>query len=195
MRNILKCVAVGDGAVGKTSLLMEYSNPGSSATSQYIPSVLDIITQYQMVDGVQFDVGLWEAGGREDYDRLRPLSYPQTDFFLVCFSVCNPYSFTNVKEKWMPELNHHCPDVPKFLVGTKSDVREDEQMLKSIKGKGLDLISTVDAMNLASELGLNGYIETSSYLHQNVDEVFFTAIQYLNGNGKKKNNSGNCMIQ
>lgn len=37
--------------------------------------------------------------GQEDYDRLRPLSYPQTDVFLVCFSVVSPSSFENVKEK------------------------------------------------------------------------------------------------
>lgn len=37
--------------------------------------------------------------GQEDYDRLRPLSYPQTDVFLVCFSVVSPASFENVKEK------------------------------------------------------------------------------------------------
>ena len=37
--------------------------------------------------------------GQEDYDRLRPLSYPQTDVFLVCFSVVSPSSFENVREK------------------------------------------------------------------------------------------------
>lgn len=37
--------------------------------------------------------------GQEDYDRLRPLSYPQTDVFLVCFSVVAPSSFENIKEK------------------------------------------------------------------------------------------------
>lgn len=39
------------------------------------------------------------SSGQEDYDRLRPLSYPQTDVFLVCFSVVSPSSFENVKEK------------------------------------------------------------------------------------------------
>ncbi len=41
--------------------------------------------------------------GQEDYDRLRPLSYPSTDVFLICFSVMNPASFTNVKTK----VTHH----------------------------------------------------------------------------------------
>jgi len=43
--------------------------------------------------------GLFDTAGQEDYDRLRPLSYPQTDVFLVCFSVVSPSSFENVKEK------------------------------------------------------------------------------------------------
>lgn len=54
--------------------------------------------------------------GQEDYDRLRPLSYPQTDVFLVCFSVTSPASFENVKEKWFPEVHHHCPGVPCLIV-------------------------------------------------------------------------------
>jgi len=63
--------------------------------------------------------------GQEDYDRLRPLSYPQTDVFLVCFSVTSPASFENVKEKWFPEVHHHCPGVPCLIVGTQVDLRED----------------------------------------------------------------------
>lgn len=45
------------------------------------------------------------SSGQEDYDRLRPLSYPQTDVFLVCFSVVSPSSFENVKEKVIFVLN------------------------------------------------------------------------------------------
>ena len=37
--------------------------------------------------------------GQEDYDRLRPLSYPQTDVFLICFSLVSPASYQNVKAK------------------------------------------------------------------------------------------------
>lgn len=70
---------------------------------------------------------IWPPG-QEDYDRLRPLSYPQTDVFLVCFSVTSPASFENVKEKWFPEVHHHCPGVPCLIVGTQVDLREDPQV-------------------------------------------------------------------
>ncbi len=49
--------------------------------------------------------------------RLRPLSYPQTDVFLICFSVVSPSSFENVTSKWCPEIKHHCPDAPILLIG------------------------------------------------------------------------------
>ena len=52
-----------------------------------------------MIGGDPYTLGLFDTAGQEDYDRLRPLSYPQTDVFLVCFSVVSPSSFENVKEK------------------------------------------------------------------------------------------------
>jgi len=57
---------------------------------------------------------------QEDYDRLRPLSYPQTDVFLVCFSINSRTTLENVEGKWLPELNYYCPDAPRVLVGCKS---------------------------------------------------------------------------
>lgn len=57
-----------------------------------------------MIGEDPYTLGLFDTAGQEDYDRLRPLSYPQTDVFLVCFSVTSPASFENVKEKWFPEV-------------------------------------------------------------------------------------------
>ena len=55
-----------------------------------------------MIGGEPYTLGLFDTAGQEDYDRLRPLSYPQTDVFLVCFSVVSPSSFENVREKvWL----------------------------------------------------------------------------------------------
>lgn len=60
-----------------------------------------------MIGGEPYTLGLFDTAGQEDYDRLRPLSYPQTDVFLVCFSVISPSSYENVKEKvtWLLVLN------------------------------------------------------------------------------------------
>lgn len=83
----------------------------------YFPSSFDNYSAPMTVDTIQVSLGLWDTAGQEDYDRLRPLSYPQTDVFLICFSVASPSSFENVTSKWYPEIKHHCPDAPIILVG------------------------------------------------------------------------------
>ena len=68
-------------------------------------------------------MALWDTAGQEDYDRLRPLSYPDTDVILICFSIDSSDSFRNITDKWVPEVNHFCPNVPVILVGNKMDFR------------------------------------------------------------------------
>ena len=85
-----------------------------------------------MIGGEPYTLGLFDTAGQEDYDRLRPLSYPQTDVFLVCFSVVSPSSFENVKEKWVPEITHHCQKTPFLLVGTQIDLRDDAATVEKL---------------------------------------------------------------
>ena len=76
----LKIVAVGDGAVGKTSLLMSYSN--NRFPRDYVPTVFDNYSRDVLVDDQEVQMNLWDTAGQEHYDRLRPLAYPNTDVFL-----------------------------------------------------------------------------------------------------------------
>ena len=60
--------------------------------------------------------------------RLRPLSYPDSNVILMCFSIDSPDSLTNVGEKWYPELRYYCPKAPILVVGNKKDLRYNEKV-------------------------------------------------------------------
>jgi cell division control protein 42 len=79
--------------------LSYFSYTTNKFPSEYVPTVFDNYAVTVMIGGEPYTLGLFDTAGQEDYDRLRPLSYPQTDVFLVCFSVVSPSSFENVKEK------------------------------------------------------------------------------------------------
>lgn len=127
---------------------------------------------------MQVNLGLWDTAGQEDYDRLRPLSYPGTDCFLVCFSVINPTSFDNVLLKWQPEIRHHAPDVPFVLVGTKADLRGDEDTLARLRNDGGKAPHTAaDGERLAAQLGAVKYVECSALTQAGLKRVFDEAIK------------------
>merc|ERR1712072_1553646 len=100
---------------------MVYST-GAYNGDEYMPTVCDNYQSLVMVDKKPFAMQLWDTAGQEGYDRLRPLAYPKTDVFIICFSVDEPASFDNVAEKWHPEVTHYCPNVPIVLAGTKIDL-------------------------------------------------------------------------
>jgi Ras-related C3 botulinum toxin substrate 1 len=171
----IKCVVVGDGAVGKTCLLHVYAN--NSFPEEYVPTVFDNYTTTVIVEGKTVNFGLWDTAGQEDYDRLRPLSYPGTNVVLICFSVVNPASYENVKQKWYPEVHHHLPSVNILLVGTKIDLRDDQNVISKLKEKNLDPIREDKAEELRNAIKAVKYIECSARTQQGIKNVFDSAIR------------------
>ncbi|KAK4467478.1 hypothetical protein MN116_008997 [Schistosoma mekongi] len=129
-----------------------------------------------MIGGEPYTLGLFDTAGQEDYDRLRPLSYPQTDVFLVCFSVANPTSFKNVKEKWVPEIQYHSKKVPFLLVGTQIDLRDDGNAHTHLKNNKIKCITTDAGVKCAKELDAIKYVECSALTQQGLKNVFDEAI-------------------
>lgn len=192
MQNV-KCVVVGDGAVGKTCMLISYTT--NAFPGEYIPTVFDNYSANVMMQGKPINLGLWDTAGQEDYDRLRPLSYPQTDVFLICFSIIAPASFHNIKNKWYPEIQHHAPRVPFVLVGLKVDLRTDPETVERLKQKRLAPITGQEAEAMADELGASGYYECSALTQMGLKEVFEGALEtVLKSQEKPAKKKGKCSI-
>ncbi|XP_010548703.1 PREDICTED: rac-like GTP-binding protein ARAC7 [Tarenaya hassleriana] len=169
----IKCVTVGDGAVGKTCMLICYTS--NKFPTDYIPTVFDNFSANVAVDGQIVNLGLWDTAGQEDYSRLRPLSYRGADIFVLAFSLISRASYENVLKKWMPELRRFAPNVPIVLVGTKLDLREDRGYLSDHAG----VITSAQGEELRKQIGAAAYIECSSKTQQNVKAVFDTAIKVV----------------
>ena len=129
-----------------------------------------------MIGGEPYTLGLFDTAGQEDYDRLRPLSYPQTDVFLVLYSVVSPYSYENVTEKWVPEISHHCPRTLFILVGTQIYLRDDEVIIERLSKNKQQILTHEMEEKLAKELRAVKYVECSALTQKVLKNVFDEAI-------------------
>ncbi|KAK7103697.1 cell division control protein 42 homolog [Littorina saxatilis] len=169
----VKCVLVGDGAVGKTSLVVSYTTNGYP--TEYLPTAFDNYSVLVTVDNKPVQLQLCDTAGQDDFDTIRPLCYPSTDVFLVCFSVVSPTSYHNVLEKWVPEIRAHCPRAPIVLVGTQSDLRNDVKILIELAKYKEKPVSEEEVSKLAQQLGAH-YVECSALTQKNMKEVFDDSI-------------------
>ncbi|KAI8644814.1 ras-like protein family, member Ab [Parasitella parasitica] len=179
-----KLVVIGDGCCGKTCLLHVYQN--KKFPEGYVPTVFEnYIMTVKHESGKSIELSLWDTAGQEEYDRLRPLCYPETDVILICFAIDQIQSFTNVQDKWVPELDHFLFNTPRLLVGTKKDLRGDKDHIRRLNMNGQKLISTREAEELAKKIGTQ-YIECSAKENDNVKEVIDTATGLILNNRRGK---------
>eukprot|EP01117_Protostelium_nocturnum_P008130 TRINITY_DN28_c0_g2_i2.p1 TRINITY_DN28_c0_g2~~TRINITY_DN28_c0_g2_i2.p1 ORF type:complete len:194 (-),score=47.19 TRINITY_DN28_c0_g2_i2:176-757(-) len=190
----IKCVDLGGRRIIKKKILISYTT--NAFPGEYIPTVFDNYSANVMVDGKPINLGLWDTAGQEDYDRLRPLSYPQTDVFLCCFSIISPSSFENVSAKWHPEISHHCPSTPVILVGTKLDLREEKDTIDRLREKNMAPISYEQGMAKAKEINAVKFMECSALTQKGLKNVFDEAIRAVIAPPpmKKKKKSGCALL-
>eukprot|EP01083_Nonionella_stella_P059516 155727_1 len=174
--NNIKSVVIGESCIGKTCLLMRYTT--GTFPQPYVPTIADNHWHQLVVDGQQIELGLWDTAGGEDYPRLRPLCYPQTDIFLICVSVYDEKTFKLDKDEiftdsqintmaFCQEVQELCPNTPYVFIGTKSDLRSVQ--------KGC--YSKQEMETFSNYCKALGYAECSALADENVKEIFEFAVR------------------
>lgn len=167
----IKCVVVGDGGVGKSSLLIALTE--HRFMEDYQPTVFDNYTTiFPLNDSMSVILELWDTAGQEEYDRLRPLSYATTDVFVIVFSMVNKHTLENVLKKWAPEVAKYCPKVPVVLAGTKCDLVADER-----RQEGNWVVNPETAADAAKKIGAKAWFACSALTQKNVYQVFAAAVR------------------
>lgn len=198
-QELVKCVVVGDTAVGKTRLICARACNKHVSLSQllttHVPTVWaidqyriykDVLERsWEVVDNVNVSLRLWDTFG--DHEKDRRFAYGRSDVVLLCFSITNPVSLRNCKVMWYPEIRRFCPQTPVLLVGCKNDLRYmycDETYLSYFRDRSpfvratrkSDLVMPDEARAVARDLGVS-YYETSVFTYYGVNEVFENSIR------------------
>lgn len=216
-----KLVLLGDGACGKTSLLNVFTR--GYFPTVYEPTVFENYVHDIFVDNVHIELSLWDTAGQEEFDRLRSLSYDDTDLIMLCYSVDSRDSLENVESKWVGEIADNCPGVKLVLVALKCDLREggDEDDDAAAEGAaGADgakagensaadaadaapataaaaqkkpMINYDQGLEVARRINAMRYLECSAMRNRGVNEAFTEAARVALS-VKKDREGGSCSI-
>lgn len=197
-----KLVVVGDGAVGKTCLLLVFAQ--GEFPQYYLPTVFEHHLTDIIIDSKRVTLELWDTAGQEEYSRLRPLSYPNADIILLCCSVDLPQSLENAQNVWLPEILQHCPrTVQVMLVVNKIDLRYDENTLANLDITDEIPLQKDQCERVGKQIMAAAVVECSVRQRIGVDEVFETAARLVLKNEpggdkkpsfKKASRNSKCVI-
>jgi len=195
-RNVqkIKVVVVGDGSVGKTCLLVKYTE--NRFPDEYKATVFNNITKDVTVSGEDGPktvcLDLWDTAGQEDFARIRSLTYNDANVFFFCYACNNPDSYHNVKKSFIPEVKYHCRAPTRILVGLKCDLLSDNQTNENLNGPGKHEFSRESVEEYANKNGM-GFMQVSALEGINVEEVFKLAImRYLSEQPAEEQPRGLC---
>uniref|UniRef100_A0A673CIG3 Ras homolog family member G n=1 Tax=Sphaeramia orbicularis TaxID=375764 RepID=A0A673CIG3_9TELE len=94
------------------------------------------------------------------------------DIVIICFSISDPSSYENVKQRWEPEIKHYCPNVPVLLIGTKSDLRDNQEVLEKLRDQNQTTVTQDEGVAMAKKIKAVKYLECASINQEGLEEVF-----------------------
>ncbi|KAK2836998.1 hypothetical protein FQN49_006511 [Arthroderma sp. PD_2] len=218
-----KLVLLGDGACGKTSLLNVFTR--GFFPTVYEPTVFENYVHDIYVDNIHMELSLWDTAGQEEFDRLRALSYDDTQAIMLCFSVClrlleiylcggcvdqltlaatqvdSRDSLENVESKWMAEIGENCPGAKIVVVALKCDLREEASDEKdddtTTQQQPRPVITYSQGLEVAKRINALRYLECSAMRNRGVNEAFTEAARVALSvkPANSSDSSGKCVIQ
>ncbi|CAD6593931.1 MAG: GTP-binding protein Rho1 [Alectoria sarmentosa] len=166
----VKMVVVGDGNCGKTAAALGFIH-GKVDLESYVPTVIDDYTT--SCGNVELDIS--DTAGQEDYDRVRPLSYPDSHLAVICFSISAPDTLQNLRDKWVLEIKHFLNDVPIVVAGLKSDLRDLSRPDIKLELRSQPPTTYAEGLTEATDLGAAAYVECSARDQLGLRELFHAA--------------------
>jgi Ras-related protein Rab-1A len=163
---VFKVIVIGDGSVGKTTLLRQYVE--HQFETEYIPTVgVNILKEQIEVNGKTVNLMLWDIAGQPQFYLLHKVYYNGANGVILMFDLTNSPSFTNVNN-WYNELIKYGLDVvPIILCGNKSDLKAERKIIEPM------------AHSKMEQLGIPAYFETSAKEGTNVKEAFNKIIELM----------------
>ena len=194
--NYFKVTTVGSTGVGKTCFWCVFAGVEFSAID-YIPTVFDGYSTNVNVDGEPIAFAPWDTVGSDEYYRLRPLSYPNTAVFLVCFACSDEESFFNCY-KFVQEIRQHVTENTAIILQmNKVDLRKSKSECQFFVENNIVLIDSNEGEEMARNLGCVTFVETSAKDNTGMKTIHEVIVRSYNlskcittpSNGKK------CQVQ
>ena len=156
---VSKVIIIGDGGVGKTSLLRKYVK--QQFETDYLPTVgVNISKENVNYKGKRFNLLLWDIAGQPQFFLLHKVYYNGADACIIAFDLTASSTFTNVKNWYNELVKYGLEKVPIILVGNKTDLKKDRKIIRPM------------AENLMDQLGISHLFETSALDGTNVNKMF-----------------------
>ncbi|KAK4495180.1 hypothetical protein PRZ48_013507 [Zasmidium cellare] len=203
-----KCAVVGNGAIGKTCLVKAMTGNAAANLREYMPTGrCEVHTTTITIGETQSTIEFWDTPGLE-YEHFKGLpnyidveeelakAYVLADVVILCFSIADPQSLRDVKDKvlllnidtlkldlqgtvqWCSDLQRHRPGTPIVLVGTKMHLRDNPRMREEL---GISQVPTnfEEGRKMAQDVGAVVYLECSAKTGEGVTDIWDAVVRAL----------------
>jgi len=165
---VFKITVIGDGGVGKTSLIKKYTK--GSFKKEYIKTLGAQFSKYdEKIENSAVKLFFWDIAGQKEFSFMRPTFYKGSKAAIIVFSLAPDEiddSFKHISE-WHEDIKKYCGDIPIVLFGNKIDLVDDDELDES---KVEEIVDKRDFL---------GYYKTSAKTGNGVYKAFQAIIKDL----------------